>query len=348
MSSGLKRTNRLPRRRCELIEQHDRRIDLVTGQSATLALHEPGDAWIVDSKHCAVRQRVGERKTTADMPKSNPAPAIGSDLQERVGWHRSFAACGVSSVLNMGTVAFVQARMGSTRFPGKVLELVEGRPILLWITDRLTLAPGLDRVLVLTSDLAGDDAIASLCRAEGVECVRGAEMDVLDRFHVALGQVDAERVVRITADCPLIDPDVIGDLLALHDRSPGLAYASVATGALPGGSGYRRFPDGLDAEVVTATALTEAWSESRDVFEREHVTPFIWRRPERFPAAALECAADHGDERWTVDFPEDLEFVRAVYARLSGEQFGWTDVLGLLEREPGLRQLNVLHRAGID
>jgi spore coat polysaccharide biosynthesis protein SpsF len=246
----------------------------------------------------------------------------------------------------MATAAFVQARMGSSRLPGKVLESIEGRPSLLRITDRVARVAGLDRLVVLTTSLRRDDPIAALCAEAGIGCIRGAESDVLGRFYLALGETDAERVVRITADCPLIDPEVIEELLALHERSPGLAYASVATGALGSEAGYRRFPDGLDAEVVTASALSEAWRESRDPYEREHVTPFIWRRPQRFPAAVLECEADHGEERWTVDFPEDLEFVRAVYGRLGDDSFGWRQVLELLEREPELRELNCLHRAG--
>ncbi len=235
--------------------------------------------------------------------------------------------------------------MGSTRFPGKVLEPIAGRPSLLRITDRLAGAAGLDGLFVLTSTRSTDDPIAHLCGQAGIDCVRGAESDVLDRFYLALTQVGAERVIRVTADCPLIDAGVIDELLALHDQAPGLAYASVATGALPPSAGYRRFPDGLDAEVLLAAALAEAWQESRDPFDREHVTPFIWRQPQRFPAARLECESDHGAERWTVDFPEDLEFVRAVYARLGADDFGWRDVLELLEREPELRQLNLVHRA---
>jgi spore coat polysaccharide biosynthesis protein SpsF len=249
----------------------------------------------------------------------------------------------------MHTVAFVQARMGSTRLPGKVLEPLAGRPALERIVERLRGVPALDEVAVLTSQSSADDAIVELCRERRIPCLRGSERDVLDRFHRGAQTLRAERVVRVTADCPLVDPEVVARLLELAATRPDVAYASVATGAIGVDAGYRRYPDGLDAEAFTALALTEAWHEAADPFEREHVTPFIWRRPERFGVAVLEADEDLGDERWTVDYPADLELVRAVYARLidAGEEpFGLREVLAVLEREPELRKLNAVHRVG--
>ena len=244
----------------------------------------------------------------------------------------------------MKTLAFVQARTGSTRLPGKVLAPLAGRPSLLRIVDRLARVETLHGVAVLTSVAAGDDAIAELCAREGVTCVRGDEQDVLGRFHLGAGALEPDRVVRVTADCPLVDPEVIADLLALHASDPRTVYASVATGAIGAETGLRRFPDGLDAEVFTVAALEQAWREADDPYEREHVTPYLWRRPERFPAATLECERDLGSERWTVDHAADLELVRAVYAQLA-EPFGWREVLAVLERDPSLRRLNAAHRA---
>jgi spore coat polysaccharide biosynthesis protein SpsF len=244
----------------------------------------------------------------------------------------------------MATLAFVQARVGSTRLPGKVLEPLGGRPALLRIVERLSRVVSLDDVAVLTSNASGDDALAALCADTGVRCVRGDEHDVLDRFRRAAEQLSPELIVRVTADCPLVDPEVVADLLDLYAQRPGIAYASVATGAVRSRAGLRRFPDGLDAEVFSPTALEQAWREATDPFEREHVTPFLWRRPERFPAVMLECDVDHGGERWTVDYPADLELLSIVYERLH-EPFGWRDVLALLDREPGLRELNTAHRA---
>jgi len=238
--------------------------------------------------------------------------------------------------------------MGSTRLPGKTLEPLAGQPSLLRIVHRLQRIPNISAVVVLTSENPRDNAIVASCEEAGVSCLRGDENDVLGRFHAAAAALEPDRMVRITADCPLVDPGVISDLIGLQDADPSLEYAAVATGALPADAGYRRFPDGLDGEVFTASALEQAWREANDPFEREHVTPFIWRRPERFAVAMLECERDHGNERWTVDFPEDLAFVRAVYERLGDEEFGWRDVLALLEREPELRELNERHRVLAD
>jgi spore coat polysaccharide biosynthesis protein SpsF len=248
----------------------------------------------------------------------------------------------------MVTMAFLQARMGSTRLPGKVLEPIAGRPALARIVERLRASRALDDVAVLTSVDAGDDPIAELCRSRRIHCVRGSEHDVLDRFHMAANELGVERVVRVTADCPLIDPQVVERLLALAAQEPEAAYVSVATGAIGSDAGYRRYPDGLDAETFTAATLADAWAEAEDPYEREHVTPFIRRRPERFPAATLEAEHDMGDERWTVDYPADLELVRALYGRLGGSRgglFGYREVLAVLEREPALRELNAAHRA---
>jgi len=240
--------------------------------------------------------------------------------------------------------------MGSTRLPGKVLEPLAGRPALARIVERLHAAPGVDEVAVLTSELARDEAIAALCRAEGIRCVRGSEFDVLDRFHQASRELvcaRSERIVRVTADCPLVDPEVVGRLLDLAGSQPGEAYASVATGAIGRQAGYRRYPDGLDAETFTVGMLDTAWGEATDPYEREHVTPFIWRHPERFGVAVLEADRDMGEERWTIDHPADLELVRALYDRLHddhGRPFGFREVLAVLEREPRLRLLNAMHR----
>ena len=154
--------------------------------------------------------------------------------------------------------------------------------------------------------------------------------------------------MRVTADCPLLDPEIIGALLDLAMAAPDAAYASVATGAIGLEAGYRRYPDGLDAETFTAATLATAWSEAVDPYEREHVTPFIWRRPDRFPVVVLEAEHDMGEERWTVDYPADLELVRALYDRLSvsgARPFGFREALAALDREPELRRLNAAHRA---
>jgi spore coat polysaccharide biosynthesis protein SpsF len=236
-------------------------------------------------------------------------------------------------------VAVVQARMGSTRLPGKVLMDLDGEPLLALVLARVGRAAGIDEVAVATSTLPGDDPVAEEARRCGARVVRGSEQDVLDRYAGAAAELEAELVVRITADCPLVDPGVLGQLLALRDAED-FDYAGVLTGGAPA-DGRRRFPDGLDAEVVRTSVLAQAAREATAAYDREHVTPFIKARPERFRLGVLEADRDLGDERWTVDQAEDLAFVRAVVTRLGAPATaGLADILAVLAAEPGLRRLN--------
>lgn len=205
----------------------------------------------------------------------------------------------------MSALVVVQARMGSTRFPGKVLEPLAGRPLLGFMLERLAPFDG-GPVVVATSDDARDDPIAALARDCGVDVVRDSESDVLSRFVAALDAFDSfdhDTVVRLTADCPLADPLVVGDALALHART-GAAYTSNTL--------LRTFPDGLDVEVITASALREAAAHANGADEREHVTPYLQRRPDRYPIAQLDSGSDDGARRWTIDEPADLAAVRTL------------------------------------
>jgi spore coat polysaccharide biosynthesis protein SpsF len=240
----------------------------------------------------------------------------------------------------MSTIAFVQARIGSSRLPGKSVADIAGKPALQRIVERLAQAAGVDGVAVLTGDSDRDDPIRALCASLGIPCVSGSEDDVLARFVKGLRELQADRVVRVTADCPLVDPEVVAQLLELDD----VDHAAIATGAMAPQPGLRRYPDGLDAEIVQAEALVTADAEATDPYEREHVTPFIWRRPERFRLGLVQAPQDWGSERWTVDHPGDLAFVRAVFERLGDPTLA--DVLALLEQEPALRRLNAAERGG--
>jgi spore coat polysaccharide biosynthesis protein SpsF (cytidylyltransferase family) len=233
------------------------------------------------------------------------------------------------------TVALIQARTGSTRFPGKVMADLGGRPLLALVLERAARAPGLDEVAVATTDLARDDVIAELCARLGFACTRGSEPDVLDRYHTGAAQLRADVIVRVTADCPLIDPALIGRLVEMRERE-GLDFVGMATG--PAAPGERHFPDGVDCELLTAAALDLAWREATDPYDREHVTPFV-HRDERLKRGRLEPEEDRGNERWTVDHPADLELVRAIVARL-GRECTSEDILALLDAEPELRAIN--------
>jgi spore coat polysaccharide biosynthesis protein SpsF len=246
----------------------------------------------------------------------------------------------------MRTLGFVQARMGSTRLPGKVLAPLAGRPLLARVLERVQRTPGIDGVALLSTDAPEDAPLRELGAELGVAVIAGSREDVLDRFHLAARTLEADLIVRVTADCPLVDPQVLGKLLGLRTRTPPPDYAAIATGAMSAAPGLCRYPDGLDGELFAATTLRSAWEESHDRHAREHVTPFIWRQPERFTHALLQAEEDLGGERWTVDHPADLAFVQAVYERMGKQEpFGYREVIELLAHEPALRELNARERS---
>lgn len=233
----------------------------------------------------------------------------------------------------MKVVAIVQARLGSSRLPGKVLAEIAGRPMLGHVVGRLQRARRLHQVGVATSDLPQDDALARFCEQEQWACVRGSERDVLDRYRQAADAFSADTIVRITADCPLLDPHVVDQVIARFEDS-GADYASNTL--------LHTFPDGLDVEVFSRRALECAWQEARQPFEREHVTPYLRTAPAvRRANLAYEGDPDARAQRWTVDDERDLEFVRRVYDVLGASPgFAMGQVLALLTRRPELRQLN--------
>ena len=233
-------------------------------------------------------------------------------------------------------VAIVQARMASSRLPGTVLADIGGRPMLLWVVERARRTPGLHALGVATTTDPGDDAVAGLCAAHGIACVRGHPTDVLDRFHQAAEAFDAGVIVRLTADCPLIDPQVIAHTLqALLQADPP---PDMAANRLPSG---RTYPIGLDTEVVTRAALERAWREADRPHQREHVLPYLYDEPGRFRVLRVDHDEDLGRMRWTVDTPEDLAFVRQVVSHFPGrDDFGWLEVVDLLRRRPELAAIN--------
>jgi len=232
----------------------------------------------------------------------------------------------------MGVIAVIQARMGSTRLPGKVLKDIGGATMLARVVRRTQRARLLDGVVIATSVAEPDEAVVIEASKLGVPVFRGSEEDVLDRYYQAALAHKAEVVARITSDCPLIDAEVIDHVVSvfLHE-APDYASNSL----------IRTYPRGLDIEVMAMEALARAWREAREPYERAHVTPYIYRNPEKFRLLSVKSDTDYSAYRWTVDTPEDLELVRAVYARLDcGDDFGWRDVLEVQAREPGLIELN--------
>lgn len=231
----------------------------------------------------------------------------------------------------MKTIAIIQARMGSSRLPGKVMADLAGEPMIQRVVSRAQQAKRLDAVMVATSDHPSDAQLAEHCRQLGVACVRGSEGDVLDRYYHAAVSAEADVIVRLTADCPLLDPHVIDQVVASFHQG-GADYVSNTLTCT--------YPDGLDTEVFHLEALSQAWKEATLKSEREHVTPFIHQRPQRFRLRNVAHPVDFSAHRWTVDEPQDLEFVRSIYACFTDDSFGMEDVLTLLHDRPELRQIN--------
>lgn len=234
----------------------------------------------------------------------------------------------------MKVVAIIQARMGSTRLPGKVLEDLAGEPILVRCVDRVQRAQMLDNVVIATTDQEKDQAIVDLCTQYGWPCFRGSEEDVLDRYYNAAVAYQADVVVRITSDCPLIEPEIVDRVVEeFLDCQPGLDYA--ANTLEP-----RTYPRGLDTEVIGFDALDSAWREDRNPAWREHVTPYICRNSGRFNLYSVSSEVDYSSLRWTVDTPEDLELVRRVYEHFDHDRFSWREVLAVLVQNPGWLEIN--------
>ena len=228
-------------------------------------------------------------------------------------------------------IALIQARMSSTRLPGKILAEIAEQPMLWHVVNRVRQAEALDKVVVATSDDPSDDGVVAFCERQGIPCFRGSGDDVLDRYYQAAKWMSADVIVRITADCPLIDPDVVDDVVKCYMEGD---YNYVSNTAPP------TFPDGLDTEVFSFQALERAWREAKWLSEREHVTPYIRKHPEVFRTGNVAYREDLSHMRWTVDEPQDLEFVRAVYSFLKNASFRMADVLNLFKKHSELMEIN--------
>lgn len=232
----------------------------------------------------------------------------------------------------MSVTAILQARTTSTRLPNKVLLPILGKPMLAHQIARTLGSNAIDTLVVATSDETYDDPIEALCKQLNVTCFRGSLHDVLDRFYQAAQAYPAEHIVRMTADCPVIDPQVIDDVIKLH-KSSGADYSS---NVLP-----PTFPDGLDVEVMSFAALKEAWQNAMLASQREHVTPYINQHSD-FKKSNLEGSEDLSAHRWTVDEPADFALIEFIYESLypQNHRFGYQDILTLLEQNPDKRNIN--------
>jgi spore coat polysaccharide biosynthesis protein SpsF len=242
----------------------------------------------------------------------------------------------------MKVIVVVQARTGSTRLAGKVLMPLAGRPLLHRMLERVCAATTPDVVVVATTWEPADDVIVELANDAGISCFRGHPTDLLDRHHAAAAAHGADVVVKVPSDCPLIDPAVI-------DRVIGSYLIHAGTVDFVSNLRPPTYPDGNDVEVMPFSVLETAWTEAIAQHEREHTTPFIWERPNRFRMhnlrwdSGLDYSSTH---RWTIDYLEDYRFLAAVYEQLWSSTrplFSMADVLSLLEVRPDIAALNACH-----
>lgn len=237
----------------------------------------------------------------------------------------------------MKIVTIIQARMSSTRLPGKVMLPILGKPLLIRMLERVQAAKFIGRLVVATSTNKDDDEIENICSNENIFCFRGHLTDLLDRHYQVAKLYNADAVVKIPSDCPLIDPSVIDRVLDHYVKSDKFDLVSNLHPAT--------YPDGNDVEIMSFSALECAWKDAVKDYEREHTTPFIWEHDDHFAIGnvewetGLDYSASH---RWTIDFPEDYEFIRKVYEELYPENkaFGLTDILNLLQRKPEIAEIN--------
>lgn len=244
------------------------------------------------------------------------------------------------------TLAVIQARMSSSRLPGKVLLDICGRPMLERVLERVNLARSIDHLLVATTTNPSDNPLAVWCKDYGVDCFRGSMQDVLDRFYQAALPYKPRFIARVTADCPVIDPELIDETIQACIEN-GVDFS--ATRLPP--PFHRTYPIGLDVEVSTFSALERAWREAKFPAEREHVFPFLYDQPGRFNLKILNHEPDYGSLRWTVDTADDLELIRRIYEHfLPREDFRWLEVLELVEAKPELTLINAetAHKSYLD
>lgn len=236
----------------------------------------------------------------------------------------------------MMVIGIVQARMGSTRLPGKVLQTILEKTVLEHIVDRLRCSKLVNKIIVATAEERTDDEIEYLCNRKNITCFRGSQDDVLDRFYRAALMFSADIVVRITADDPLKDPEIVDKAIQIMLEND---YDYVSNTIEP------TYPEGIDVEVFTFAALKKAHQEARRASEREHVTPYIWKNPDEFKIYNFKNGQDFSSFRWTLDTEDDLIFIRKVYTALykEGQTFLMKDVLELIEKEPSLSLINNGH-----
>jgi spore coat polysaccharide biosynthesis protein SpsF len=228
------------------------------------------------------------------------------------------------------TIAIVQARVDSTRLPAKVLLDLAGLPVLVRVVERLKRSTQLDKIIVATSASQKDNPIEILCSQRSYPIYRGSELDVLNRFYWAAKSEGAETVVRITADCPLVDPELL-DVGMTRFASKQQSYDYLVNNG---------FPRGFDFEIFTFAALERAWTEDKRPAMREHVTPYIYQNPDLFRLGAIDCPIDTSGIRLTIDTLDDYLLVNTIFAAIPDNKLSWQTAVNLLRSNPSWLKIN--------
>lgn len=239
--------------------------------------------------------------------------------------------------------AIIQARMGSTRLPGKILKTVEGVPLLKYQIDRVGKSRLINKIIVATSTSEEDDVVEKFCTENDIECFRGSEHDCLDRYYHCAIKCHADIIVRLTSDCPLSDPQIIDCTINLY-LATGVDYA--ANTIPPETSTY---PDGCDVEVFSMESLARAFLEVQDPHDREHVTFFFWKYQQGFKTAQLKYGKDYSRYRFTVDYPEDFTVVEYIFKELKKrKKIGHLEeLIEIIDSSPEMKSKNAHYYAGI-
>jgi len=233
----------------------------------------------------------------------------------------------------MKIIAIIQARMGATRLPGKMMKDLSGQPVVAHVINRVKMAASINELWLATTIREQDNVLAVWAEEHSVRCFRGSENNVLDRYYQTALKAEADVVVRITADCPLLDYQIVDQVVNKY---------------LEGGSDYvcntqpPTFPDGLDVEIFSFGALEKAWKEAKLKSEHEHVTPYIWKQPKIFKIKNVNNSDDLSHHRWTLDTPEDLELIRKVVKEMSRYDgyCGLECILQIIEKHPDWQEIN--------
>jgi len=229
--------------------------------------------------------------------------------------------------------AIVQARMGSTRLPGKVMKVFSGKPMLWHICDRLKYSKKITKIIIVTTCKEDDKVIVKFAKEMKVDVYCGSSEDVLDRYYQSANLFNVGHIIRITSDCPLIDPVIVDEVVECYQAKESDYVSNTINPS---------YPDGLDTEIFSFKALEKAWSEAGKPSEREHVTPYIVNHPEIFNIYNYTNDSDRSHLRWVLDEEADYKFIAEVYKRLyrEGVIFFMDDVLDLLEKYPELNNIN--------